>query len=170
MKRILASLFVTSVAICSASAANAQLTNEATSIHSGTVAPACTVEATPGTLRKPANIPVPSSIDSSASGDLGSFKMICNSTHSLTVAKQTTGTTAIVAGLDYKEEFRLIGTGDYSTLTSSFAEAYTTVSGLAATGSAGRTVSVAARASVGSAYVLPKGDYIINIKATATAN
>jgi hypothetical protein len=165
VKRILASLFVTSVAICSASAANAQ---SATSIHTGIVAPACTITATPGTLRSADALP--NSIDSSGASDLGSFKLVCNSTHSLAVVKLPTGTTAAVTGLGYKEEFRLIGTGDYADLTSSFAETYTTVPNLIATNAAGRTVQVAAKASVGSGNILPKGTYIINVQATATAN
>jgi hypothetical protein len=170
VKRILASLFVTSVAICSASAANAQLTNTDISVHTGAVDPACTVQATTGRLKSPTNALVPNSIESSASGDLGSFKMICNSTHSLAVVLLP-GTSPDVTGLDYKEEFQLVGGADgYETLNSSFATIYLTKSGLPATNAAGRTINVAAKASVGPAYILPKGNYIIRIRATATAS
>jgi hypothetical protein len=171
VKRILASLFVTSVATCSASAANAQLPSApATSVHSGNVESACTVTARTGILSGAANT---SSIDSLKS--LGGFTARCNSAHAFKVEILSTGTKplSIPAEANYVEKFRLLNAsnGNTSINTSSFSSAAFTSPALPPTTATGYTVDVAAQASVDSGYTLPSGangpnSYIINVQAT----
>jgi hypothetical protein len=171
MKKILASLFATFVAICSASAANAQ-SNTATSIHSGNVSSACTVTATPGTLSSTSA--VTSSIDSTSS--TGKFTAICNSTHSFKV--ELLGGTkppSIPTAANYVEKFKLTSaaTGYTGITNTEFITGPVTTSSLPPTSSAGYEVVVAAQASVDSAYTLPSGanganSYVINVRATVT--
>jgi hypothetical protein len=171
VKRILASLFVTSVAICSASAANAQLpSTPAVSIHSGNVPSACTVTALPGTLSGLANT---SSIDSLNA--LGKFTAICNSSHAFKVEILNTGTKplSIPSAANYVEKFRLLNASNGNTgiNTTSFSAAAFTSPALSPTTATGYTVDVAAQASVDSGYTLPSGangvsSYIINVQAT----
>jgi hypothetical protein len=171
MKRILASLFVTSVAICSAPTANAQL--DATSVHSGTIPSACKVEATNATLvRIPLTIPTSISSDSGT----GQFKMTCNTTHALKVEWLGSTHPDITTGTSYTEEFKLSGAiSPYSAIntpvgeTSGFVPTTTVVerSNLPATPTAGYTVGVAARGGVATGF-LPAGEYIMRIKATIT--
>jgi hypothetical protein len=168
MKRILASLFVTSVAVCSASAASAQVS--ATSVHTGTVPATCTVAATPGTLSTVATGTTSNSINSDTIPGL--FTIICNSNHSLAVATLTGTSPATAADLGYRQEFRLfndsVADATKSLNATTFSTTYTTVTALPVTSTTGRTVNVAARASVNTGSVLPAGTYIINVQATVT--
>jgi hypothetical protein len=175
VKKILASLFVTSVAICSASVANAQ-TNAATSVHSGNVPSACTVTAINGTLSSTSA--VTSSIDST--GSLGRFTAICNSTHSFRVELLPGTRPSIPAAANYVERFRLTSTATgYTGITttnnntSNFIVGPITTLSLPPTSSGGYDVDVAAQASVDSGFTLPSGgsganSYIINVRATVT--
>jgi hypothetical protein len=172
MKKILASLFVTSVAICSASAASAQLpSTPVTSVHSGNVPSACTVTATPGTLSSASAIT--SSINSlSSPGIPGRFTAICNSTHKFE-AKLLPGTKPLSVPTTYVEKFRLLNpsTGYEDVKTSAFSADTFTSPSLNPTSSTGYTVDVAAEASVTSPATLPSGtsgpnSYVINVQAT----
>jgi hypothetical protein len=179
MKKILASLFVTSVAICSASAANAQsVLVPAISIHTGTIPTSCRfnnptldgsiIATTQGTLI-PNSTTAPTSLSSLTSP--GSLTIICNSTHTFE-AKLVTGAspTPVV------EKFRFINTpAPYSAINSSFNSGAVntspvTVTGLTATDRTGYVVGVAAEASLANGSVLPPGTYTINIEARVTAN
>jgi hypothetical protein len=171
VKRILASLFVTSVAICSASAANAQLTAEST--HTGVIATVCKVEATDAVLVRN-NPTLPTSI--SSNDGIGAFKTTCNSEHGLTIEKLSSANPTITTGTGYKTEFKLSGAlGAYAALntvaatTDDFVEAPVIKTGLPATGSEGHTIKVAAKGSVATGF-LPAGTYTIKIKATVAAS
>jgi hypothetical protein len=171
MKKILASLFVTSVTICSASAANSQVLS-ATSEHKGTVPASCgvatAITAENGTLVPNSTVLAPTSLSSETIP--GSFTITCNSTHSFAatlVAGTLPGTES-----DYKREFRFFGapTGTHNALntTTTFASTFATVPGLAAAPS-GYNVKVAARVSLNSGDPLPVSvtdGYVIKIQAT----
>jgi hypothetical protein len=165
MKRILASLFVTSVAICSASAANAQ---SATSVHSGAVAPGCTISAAPGILSGTGA--VPTSINSTASP--GSFTTICNSTHSFAVTLLPGTKPSSIVNANYAEKFSLNAPASYTAInTTSFGSTFTTVTGLPASPAAGYVVGVTAEASLVDGAYLPASaanGYVINVRATVT--
>jgi hypothetical protein len=181
MKKILASLFVASVTICSASAANAQaqpVIGPTVSIHSGTVPASCrfspslagSLTATPGTLILSEDGKSLSSLTS-----LGSFTVICNSTHSF-AAKLITGVKpSAIVETNYSERFRFINTpAPYTTInTTGFSNTFTTVSGLPVTPNAGYVVGVAAEARLVDGTILPvsiTNGYVINVEATVTAN
>ncbi len=171
VKRILASLFVASVAICFASAANAQVLS-ATSEHKGTVPPSCgvatAITAENGTLVPNSTVLAPTSLSSETIP--GSFTITCNSTHSF-AATLVTGTLPGTES-DYKREFRFFGapTDTHSTLNTiiTFASTFTTVQGLAAA-PGGYNVKVAAKVSLNSGLPLPVSatdGYVIKIRAT----
>jgi hypothetical protein len=175
MKKILASLFVTSVAICSASAANAQNQNilENTSVHTGTIRTTCrfspsdlgSLRSTPGSLIPLPNEDAPTSLSSLTSP--GSFTVRCNSNHSFS-ARLLPGTspTAVV------ERFRFINTPEpYDRInTPAFSTTFTTVTNLLPTPPEGYVVGVAAEASLANGNILPPGTYVINVEARVMAN
>jgi hypothetical protein len=186
MKKILASLFVTSVAICSASAANAQVSiPPAVSVHNGTVPASCrfsstvigslTANATPATLNLNSEGTSLSSL-----ANPGSFTVICNSNHSF-AAKLITGSrpSAIVES-NYFEGFRFINTpspytsiNTTTTTNAGFSNTFTTVPNLPATTATGYVVGVAAEAHLVDGAILPvstTNGYVIRVEATVTAN
>jgi hypothetical protein len=159
VKRILASLFVTSVAICSASAANAQ-TPPVTSMHSGNVSLSCSLAKKDGTLSSTSGFT--SSINSNA--DKGFFEIKCNSTHSLKI-ELLAGTKPASVDSSYVEEFKLTDAPtNYTALNKT---------GLIPTDSSGYKVNVEAQGRVTAPKLLPYGasgasSYIINVRATLT--
>ncbi len=162
MKRILASLFVTSVAICSASTANAAL--EGTSIHSGTVPSECDVVATNATLAYATASPT---VISSAGG-AGNFNIKCNSTHQLTIEQLSitapTNHPVLPTDATYTAGFSL-GSSIAAINRATFTAVTVTASGL---NPGEYNVSVAARGTITGAGAprLPSGPYRIDVKAT----
>lgn len=173
MKKILASLFLASATICSASNANAQTAPDpALSVHSGNVPTACTVTATPGKLSGVANT---SSINSLGTASVGKFTAICNSSHIFKVEILNPGVkpASIPSAANYTEKFMLLNasTGYANINTSSFSSSAFTSPSLLPTSAAGYTVDVAAEARVDNGYNLPSGNsglnsYVINVQAT----
>jgi hypothetical protein len=166
VKRILASLFVTSVAICSASAANAQITvGQGTSTHTGTVIPTCTLVAVGANLTSSET--VPTSI-SSANG-LGKFTTKCNSSHALRIELITGSNPLLPTGATYTEEFKLISNDDgYTGIASDFGSGQVNRGPLPATSTNGYVVAVEARGIITTGFYLPAGSYTIRVRATAT--
>jgi hypothetical protein len=169
VKRILASLFVTSVAICSASAANAQ-TPPVTSMHSGNVSLSCSLAKKDGTLSSTSGFT--SSINSNA--DKGFFEIKCNSTHSLKI-ELLAGTKPASVDSSYVEEFKLTDAPtNYTALnTTDFVVSTPDKTGLIPTDSSGYKVNVEAQGRVTAPKLLPYGasgasSYIINVRATLT--
>jgi hypothetical protein len=173
MKRILASLFVTSVAICSASATNAQ-TSPVTSVHSGNVPLSCSLTKKDGTLSSTSGFT--SSINSNA--DKGFFEVKCNSTHALKI-ELLSGTKPGSVDSSYKEEFRLTDApADYNALNTTgtgtgFVATTPEKTGLIPTDASGYKVNVEAQGSVTLPKLLPYGangltSYVINVRATLT--
>jgi hypothetical protein len=174
MKRILTSLFVTSVVICSASAAGAQ-TLSATSVHTGIVPASCgfdpVITATPGTLI-PNGTATTSTTSLSSDTNFGSFTVRCNTAHSFTATLLDGTQPGTRPQSDYLREFRLFGAPPtHATITKEFSPAGFTVGGLEVSPTNGYSVNVAARTSLITApsappLPLPVGTYVINIRAT----
>jgi hypothetical protein len=175
VKRILASLFVTSVAICSASAANADAT--ATSTHEGSIATACnTIVPIGGALTRISDTEI------SSAGGLGNFNIKCNTNHTLKfqILHASSSQPVIPELAAYTRNFSLSTTDlRYSTVTSNGFTTFTTnavneltFSGLLPTTSAGYDVKVAAKGTIGAAYILPASatPYKIVIEAMLTSN
>jgi hypothetical protein len=178
MKKILASLFVTSVAICSASAANAQSTISDVSIHRGTVPASCRFDASlAGSLTA---TPVPVTLNLNTAGtslssiaNPGRFTVICNSNHSFAAVLETGRRPSTIDVANYSERFRFLGAVEpYDRInTSDFAATFATVTNLPATPRAGYVVQVAAEARLVDGGILPASSvngYEINIQATVT--
>ncbi len=167
MKKILASLFVTSVTICSASAANAAL--EGTSTHSGTVPSECDVVATGASLVYVATSPTEIS---SETGN-GNFNIKCNSKHKLTIEQlpiaEGTNRPALPAGATYTAQFQLSGapTPDYGVLNVNFGTTAVVGTDLK---QGEYNVKVAAKGAITGAAKLPSGTYKIEVKATLVAS
>jgi hypothetical protein len=171
MKKILASLFVASVTICSASAANAQATTT-TSVHSGTVPVLCTtITPTNGSLTKRSDTEI------SSAGSTGNFKIICNSNHTLSFRISESSNPSIPVAASYTKKFSVLSTDtNYTGITSNgFIENATTplsFTGLLPTPSTGYDVKVAAQGTVSAGYTLPGSTtpYSITIEGNLTPN
>jgi hypothetical protein len=167
VKRILVSLFVTSVAICYASAANAQVTDTDISVHTGKIDPACTIEGTSASLIYKAESPNRISSDANT---VGTFKAICNSTHKLDVKILSATGPAITQTDAYIKKFRLTPPSGYSTITTNGQYVVGPVQFTALAPTAGYVVGVEAEGSVANGF-LPGStiNYVITVEATITA-
>jgi hypothetical protein len=166
MKRILSSLFVTSVAICSASVANAQATADST--HQGSVPMACSVTATNAILVF--NATTPNLINSNSGG---TFTTICNSQHTMRVeilSSPPSSSPAIPSGATYVQEFQLSGaSSSYSGLnTNEFVTGPVSQTSLPLTTGTGYVLNVRAQGRINNGFILPAGPYTIVVRATAT--
>jgi hypothetical protein len=180
MKKILASLFVTSVAICSASAANAQAAlGPVISTHTGTIPASCrfsstvagSIVATDGILA-PNSASTPTSLNSeNTDGSLGSFKVICNSNHTFAAQLLTASKPLTIADADYIQRFKLIAPSTHPTITTGgFTANSFTVGSLTPSAIDGYVVRVAAEAKLSGDALLPVGTYVVRVQATVTAN
>lgn len=164
MKKIIASLVALSAVAGFASAASAQ-TAPATSVHTGSVTPTCTLVAAPGTFPT-------TGLSNMMTSTGGSFSTVCNTTAStLTLSAGATATLpagSATAGVTTSFDVAPGNTGAYS----SVAAGTTVVNDLSNSFSSTASVlNVAAKVAATTGKNLPSsgtGGYVVNILATVT--